>query len=124
MAQRCAPSETDWARNSLTKLLLWQLPAVAVAGSALVNSPTVKTTVWTAAFTQMGLACLANTSRCGRLHCYFTGPFFLGGAIASLLRGLAVVRLPWVSIALTMLVGGVALGYLPEKAWGQYTERP
>lgn len=25
----------------------------------------------------MGLACLANAARCRRMHCYFTGPYFL-----------------------------------------------
>src|SRR3989442_15948432 len=41
--------------------------------------------IWTLAFTVMGIACVVNAVRCGRVHCYFTGPFLLLLAAASLL---------------------------------------
>jgi len=33
----------------------------------------------------MGVGCLVNVSRCGRLHCYITGPVFLLAGEFSLL---------------------------------------
>ena len=49
-----------------------------------------RTVVWTAALGIMGTACIANAVRCGRLHCYITGPFFLVIAVITLLYGLGV----------------------------------
>ncbi len=36
---------------------------------------------------------MANALRCGRLHCYITGPFFVAMAIVTLLYGLGAVPL-------------------------------
>jgi hypothetical protein len=61
--------------------------------------------------------------RCGRLHCYFTGPFFLLMAVASLLHGFGLVSLGslgWLWIGLVTLVGGIGLTVVPERIWGQY----
>jgi len=33
--------------------------------------------LWIPAFLVMGVACLANAARCGRVHCYITGPLSL-----------------------------------------------
>ncbi len=123
MAETCAPNDADLVSKRRTRLLLWQVPTAAIIASFFLSNSAVKATIWTAAFTQMGVACLANASRCGRLHCYFTGPFFLAGALASLLRGVGTVQLGWGRLGLTMLVGGVVLLRLPEMLWGTYTSR-
>jgi hypothetical protein len=60
----------------------------------------------------MGAACVANALRCGRMHCYLTGPFFLGMALVALLYGLGVVPLGgkgWNVIGLTIVLGAIAL---------------
>jgi hypothetical protein len=65
----------------------------------------------------MGVACLVNAMRCGRVHCYITGPFFLAMAAATLLYGLGVLPLGgsgWNLIGLTVLAGAVALCCLPK----------
>ncbi len=123
MPERCATDRSDLASNRRTQLLLWQLPTAALMTSLLLEDSRFKTTIWTASLTQMGVACLANASRCGRLHCFFTGPFFLLGALASLLRGMGTIRLAWSRIGVTMLAGGLILGYLPELIWGKYVNR-
>jgi len=41
----------------------------------------------------MGVTCLANAARCGRIDCFFTGPFFTLGAIASPGYGLGFLPL-------------------------------
>lgn len=120
MADSCAPNQRDLVSDRRTQMLLWRLPMVAIIASFFASNSTLKATIWTAAFTQMGVACLANASRCGRRHCYFTGPLFLLGAVASLLRGFGAIRLSWASIGLIMLVGWAILGRLPEMLWGKY----
>jgi hypothetical protein len=37
--------------------------------------------------------CLVNASRCGRLHCYITGPIFLLAAIYVGLSTMSIVRI-------------------------------
>ena len=123
MAKRRATRATDLVRNPRTSLLLWRLPTAALIASLLAGDTKLKTGVWTGALTQMGLACLVNASGCGRVHCYFTGPFFLLGAAASLLQGLGSIRLGWGRLGMVLLVGGLSLGYLPEMLWGKYARR-
>ena len=71
----------------------------------------------------MGASCLVNAFRCGRVHCYATGPFFLGMAIAALLYGLGVIPLGtngWNLIGGAAVIGAVALIYVPEAFLGKY----
>lgn len=39
--------------------------------------PQARAVIWTAMLVWMGGACLANARRCGRTHCWLTGPFFI-----------------------------------------------
>lgn len=120
MPEACPPGRLDLAGNRRTRLFLWRLPWLAIAASFLTSSSRLRTTVWTAAFAQMGVACLANAMGCGRLHCYFTGPFYLLGAVASFLRGSGRLPISWPGLAAFMFVGWLILGRLPEKVWGKY----
>ncbi len=106
-------------------VVFW-LPAIAivVAGSSRLSSGWL-TVVWTAALGIMGTACVANALRCGRVHCYLTGPFFLLMALVTLLYGLGVVSLGgngWNRIGLTILIGAIALCCLPELFFGKYRQ--
>lgn len=56
-------------------VLLWWLPVAALIVGA--NWPKFQLLLWLPAFLVMGAACLANAARCGRVHCYVTGPLFL-----------------------------------------------
>lgn len=72
----------------------------------------------------MGLACLANAHRCGRIRCRLTGPFFLAMAGATLLHGLDILWLGpngWIWLGVLLVVGGYGvLWLLPELIWGKY----
>jgi len=68
------------------------------------QAPGLRTFLWSTSLAVMGGACLFNSSRCGRVHCRFTGPFFILCAVISLGRldrpggsGLAVEQslVPW-----------------------------
>src|SRR5262245_22008503 len=106
----------------LTFALFW-LPAIAIAVTTGPDLGGWRTAVWAAALSIMGAACIANAVRCGRVHCYITGPFFLVMALVTVLYGLGVVPLGrngWSWIGLTILVGAIALCCLPELFLGKY----
>ena len=79
--------------------------------------------VWPTVLTSMGVACLLNARRCGRIHCYFTGPFFLLLALTGLLYGLDLVPLGargWSILSITLVVGSFAFICVPEWLLGRY----
>jgi peptidoglycan/LPS O-acetylase OafA/YrhL len=105
-------------------VLVFWIPAVAmvVSGSSGVGT-SWRTIVWTVALATMGAACIANALRCGRVHCYLTGPFFLLMALVALLFGLGIVPLGprgWNILGVVILVGAIALCCLPEMLFGKY----
>jgi len=87
----CTTDRADWARG-IRGCLIWGIP-IAI----LLMSPGMGTRylviVWPGLLTFMGVTCLLNARHCGRIHCYFTGPFFLMLAGAALLYGIGGVPL-------------------------------
>jgi hypothetical protein len=111
----------DWTRG-IRGCLAWGVP-IAI----LLISPQVRTRylviVWPALLTFMGVACLLNARRCGRTHCYVTGPFFLLLAGVSLLYGIGALPLGargWSTLSLALVIGSVALCCVPEWILGRY----
>ena len=107
--------------------LLYWLPAITivVAGVPAISSGW-RTVVWTVALATMGVACIVNALRCGRVHCYLTGPFFLLMALIALSYGLGILHLSgdgWNLLGLLTLIGATALWYLPEMFLGKYRQR-
>ena len=100
--------------------MVWGVPIALVAVGALWGAARVL--LWAPSLVVMGAACVANAARCGRLHCYLTGPLFLLGAVATILDSLEVVRIgsEWI---LGGLVMGSALGFGLEWARGRYVGR-
>lgn len=108
--------------------LLYWLPAIAivVAGTPAISNGW-RTAVWTVALATMGVACMVNALRCGRVHCYLTGPFFLLMALVALSYGLGILRLGgngWNLLGLITLTGAIALWCLPEMFVGKYRMGP
>ena len=107
--------------------ILYWLPAIAivVAGAPAISNGW-RTVVWTVALATMAVACIVNALRCGRVHCYVTGPFFLLMALVALSYGLGILHLGangWNLLGLVGLVGVLALWYLPEMFFGKYRQR-
>ena len=109
---------TDWA-SGLRGCLFWGTPA-----AVLIMSPVQYfAIVWPAVLAFMGVACLLNALRCGRVHCYVTGPFFLLLALVGLLYGFGVVRLGargWPMLSIALVVGSVVFICVPEWLFGRY----
>ncbi len=127
--QEITPDRTsdhgDWLGGPRSFAWAWGLP-IAVLVAAGVLDPVPRTLTAAGALTWMGAACLANAFRCGRMHCYFTGPFFLAMAIATLLHGFEIVWLGpqgWRLLGFTTGVGGGALWFLPEVIFGKFKGR-
>jgi hypothetical protein len=112
--------QNDLVNRQRLRILLWRLPTIAIVASSFLPSSRLKGAIWTVAFGQMGLACVLNAARCGRRHCYFTGPLYLAGAAASLLRGLDLIRIGWDDLGLAILTGYLLFSRLPERIWGKY----
>ena len=82
----------DLTESALSSFLFWKLPAVMVVGVALLDVSSVgQALVWAPSLAIGGVACLANARQCRRVHCYFTGPFFLLMAAVSLLHGVGAL---------------------------------
>lgn len=78
---------------------------------------------WTAGLAWLAIMCLRNSARCQRVHCMFTGPFFLAMAVVTLLVGFRVFSLgnsTWGLLGDTILIGGIVLCFGPELIWGRY----
>ncbi len=98
-------------------LLVWCLPAALfLAGPAWTAA---RSQLWIPSLAVAGTACLVNASRCGRLHCFLTGPLFLLGAIATLLDagGVLAIDWRWILAAVTL---GTGVGYGLERLRGTY----
>ena len=121
-------SKTCESRDILSSrwrvFMLYWLPAIAivVAGAPAISNGW-RTVVWTAGLAIMGMACIVNALRCGRVHCYLTGPFFLLMAFAALSYGLGILHLGgsgWNLLGLITLIGAITLFCLPEMLLGKY----
>ena len=107
-------------------LALYGIPGAAIYVTGDLGSSRVVSIVWPLAFLVMGAACLANARRCGRVHCFFTGPLFLLAAVLSALHGWRLVDLgtnAWQSIGYGTFSLAVVLYFVPEVVWGKYFKR-
>ncbi|MGH9434093.1 MAG: hypothetical protein ACRD3T_21400 [Terriglobia bacterium] len=115
------PGNSRDMASSKVAWLLWALPFALIAAGVFWHVNPVW--LWTPAFLVAGLACLANARRCGRRHCFFTGPLFLLAALASVLMGTRVIAVHWNWIIIAVLAGsGFAFGL--ECVQGRYVTKP
>ncbi len=124
MNEACA--KRDLVQNAQAMFLLWGAPpAIMLLSVCCAGSGWIVTLTWTLSLVVMGGACLINARSCGRMHCYFTGPFFLLLAVASLSYGLRLLPLGpdgWEYLGGILLVGGGLLSFMPEWLWGRYRQ--
>ena len=79
-------SSRDLLARPVVSTLAWWLPQIVIA-AALLAPTQVRTAVWTLALAWTGAACLVNAARCGRMHCRYTGPFYLALIVPTLVAG-------------------------------------
>jgi len=114
--QACGKAGADLAARRIG-WVVWGLPGVlfALGGAWSAERPWL----WVPALAVAGSACVLNAWRCGRLHCYVTGPLFLIAAAATVLDALGVVAIGGHYILLAVFVGA-ALACGLECVWGKY----
>lgn len=121
---RITNESRDLLRRRWVVLVIYWLPAAAIVASGFFAiEPAWRGALWAVALATMGFGCLANAIRCGRVHCYFTGPFFLVVAAVALLYGfgaLALGKNGWNLLGAIALVGALISIYLPERLFGAY----
>lgn len=113
----------DWGRSCWNRgfVVAWGVPILAMILSASVGFGV--DWIWPISLAWMGAACLVNARRCGRRHCYITGPFLLAMAAVSGLYGVGVLDLGsngWQHIGNLTVIGGLLLCCIPELIWGRY----
>lgn len=112
----------DWLRQPLAIVSWWGVPlALAVSTDFLSLSLALTASIWAVAFLWMGTGCVLNALRCGRRHCFISGPVLWLGAIAVALAGSGI--LPGrhaLSDAINITVAVAVLSFLPEWIWGRY----
>jgi len=116
--------ERDLSARTGSFLTIWLAP-ILLAGLVSVFAPNPEWAApiaWTVAFSWMGGACLLNARRCGRLHCYFSGPILLVGALAALALSAGVVDfgVRGLSITVAVTLALACLTYGLEYVWGRY----
>lgn len=112
----------DFTTDRVTAALLWGAPHI-IFFIGIFTNPMLRTILWSSALSIAGTACLINAFRCGRVHCYFTGPFYLLMAVLSLLYGLGILpfgQFGWVWIGSTVVIVGPILTRIPERIYGKY----
>lgn len=107
---------TDWLCSG-KGLLFWGLPILALIVGGSWSS--MRPWFWIPALLIMGIACLANAARCGRVHCYFTGPLYLLAAAYVVLAEFQLVPMnPNRFLGAVLLL--TLLAYLAEFPLGRY----
>ncbi len=114
----------DLTRGWGRVLLVYGIPWLVIQLVGNLSDSTLTVAIaWSASFGVMGLACVVNAVRCGRVHCWFVGPWFLLTATVTILSYLNVTGISWPTIVNGGLLGAVFLFFASENIWGKYFNR-
>ena len=117
-----AQSERDWASGKLSLPLIWVTPKLAILVTFFTSVP-ARTAAWSVALIWMGVACILNSRRCGRVHCRYTGPYYLALILPVVLLGSGIVEIGtggWIVLGISAVLGGPFITRVTENAWGRY----
>jgi hypothetical protein len=126
MADAASRNPRDILSNVPLAAVFFWLPIAAIVVSGQIDVGLGwRTAIWTLALVVMGTGCAINAARCGRLHCYFSAPFFFAMAVVTGLYGWGVLPLGlsgWNWISGILLAGGLLVVCVPEHFLGKYRE--
>ena len=115
----------DIANKPMPFLVVWGLPIIAITATNFLSgtvSLAAITVIISGSLAWMGIGCLINAARCGRLHCKVSGPIFLVGSIGILIdsfglwtpSGQFLMEIFWVTVLMALST------YILEWVWGPY----
>jgi hypothetical protein len=122
MANTIQPSR-DWLGSTRTNALAWWLPQAAIVAALIAPVP-LRAVIWIVALIWMGTACILNARRCGRTHCRYTGPYYLGMIVPVVVLASGVVSVgfdAWLALGAVILAGSKIIWWATERAWGQFS---
>jgi asparagine N-glycosylation enzyme membrane subunit Stt3 len=123
MADDTIQTSNDWLGSMRTHALAWWIPQGAIVAALLIPVP-FRAAVWVAALAWMGVACILNARRCGRTHCRYTGPYYLGMILPVVVLAASVVSaglLGWLILGILILAGSRIIWWATERAWGKFS---
>ncbi|WP_299081764.1 hypothetical protein [uncultured Paraglaciecola sp.] len=122
MSEKYEASTNDWVANKSRFFAAWGLPTFIMLLTWLMQlTPLLTGILWMGALSWMGVACLRNAHQCGRIHCFFSGPYFLLSAVLALATGMQWIQiLSFNELGLFLLIGTLLVCVLPEVFWGRY----
>lgn len=120
------PCRADLSARAGSFLAIWGAPVLAGLIAILV-APSIAWAAgaWALALAWMGAACLVNARRCGRLHCFFSGPILLLDALLAGLMALGPLNADALHLG-AIVIGALllfSLSYALELVWGRYLRR-
>ncbi len=113
----------DWLSSTRTHALAWWVPQAAIVAALIAPVP-LRALIWLVALIWMGTACILNSRRCGRTHCRYTGPYYLGmiGPVLMLASGVVSAGFfGWLILGVLILAGGKIIWCATEFAWGKFS---
>jgi hypothetical protein len=94
MSEKYEASTNDWVANKSRFFAAWGSPTVIMLVTWLMQlTPQLTGILWMSALSWMGIACLRNARQCGRMHCFFSGPYFLLSAVLALATGMQWIQI-------------------------------
>jgi hypothetical protein len=109
----------DWARGG-SALLLWDLAVVGLIVG--LSWQEARPMLWIPALLVMAAACVGNAARCGRRHCYITGPVYLLAAVYVALSALNLAPMR-AGVFLFVVFGITAVACLTEGPFGKHKRK-
>lgn len=117
-------TSNDLLTNGSTAFVGWGIPIILMVVSRFFGEMSTSI-AWPIALSWLGGASLLNAARCGRVHCIFTGPFFLVMAVFALVFGLGILEVnsrTWLVLAGITALGAATIWYSSEAVFGRYLQ--
>lgn len=114
----------DWATSGSKSFVGWGIPIVIMVVSRFYGEASTAI-AWPLALGWLGGASFLNAARCGRVHCVFTGPFYLAMAAIALLFSFGILEVndrTWSALAGITVLGAATILFGSEAFFGKYVQ--
>jgi hypothetical protein len=111
----------DWVASTSSNLIAWWIPHASLLAGLFVSVP-VRAMIWSTTLAWMGVACIANSRRCGRTHCRYTGPYYLAMIAPVIILGVTSSGIyQWIAVGIVIVGGSKLIWWATERAWGKFS---